>query len=762
MKTKMQRLAIVLATVMTLQGVVPNTISYARACPSQEVGSLSLPDGKIGQSYDYQLQTEGGLPPFMWKVVGGELPPGLSLDPSGKLRGIPTAPRREAYSFIVEVSDASQRAALPCLLIVQPAPLRVATVPSTLRIVPRVPSSAANREGRPTEAATFSIASTVPRITAPPATENLQPTERIDWPYVAPPRIQASVIDNAPPAGRMRYATIAKPRPTESDVPADENPPRAENLDPAKFVRIYEAPKTRHLINENYGKLIYDPADKKNHLKSTKLDADESSTLIIVPQFKMMDEDMPLNNLFINAELTSGDQKTPLEVIGYSEIGKAQNAALGQQGMAFQSTKNIIAMMLNLAYTSDDLYTNVLKDSAKTPEEVLQDMQSDAKKWKKGLDRLRLLRPEITAIAEFMQRRQNLNIVEIVGTEVFWIDRASMQAIAKQYEDNLKIAFDGGSTDDAKRDAVADMLRRTLLVIEDLQDPMTEVKLMQSDYSKYKALGLERKLSSGRLSEEVKDRITQLQTIQARRDTLDPNGNDETKKSRKALDDLAKAIAIQIFAEEWGGKALAKLGKLFTPGYISLDSARAKDGDRLTIRVEARSSDVEGPGIPALFEVTVKRFGAKIHLGSSFMFIRRLGLEDKDVKPPDGSAGLKQINFAPSPGATLGVTYFARGDSAGAKFFRGLAPTFGMNVAFMNFNDPGFDLSTGKFTNTTGTTVQVGAGPLLSLFNNKLHFTYGWNLNAEQKRNYFGVGFGFLEVADFLKNKLKGSDAAKQ
>ena len=64
----------------------------------------------------------------------------------------------------------------------------------------------------------------------------------------------------------------------------------------------------------------------------------------------------------------------------------------------------------------------------------------------------------------------------------------------------------------------------------------------------------------------------------------------------------------------------------------------------------------------------------------------------------------------------------------------------------MNFNDPSFDLSTEKFVNTSGTNVQIGAGVVGSLFDNKLQISYGWNLNVEKRRSYFGVGFGFLEV----------------
>ena len=79
-----------------------------------------------------------------------------------------------------------------------------------------------------------------------------------------------------------------------------------------------------------------------------------------------------------------------------------------------------------------------------------------------------------------------------------------------------------------------------------------------------------------------------------------------------------------------------------------------------------------------------------------------------------------------------------------------------------NFEDPAFDLAGNKFVNARGQQVQVGAGVIGSLCDNKLQFSYGWNLNApakgagmSRKRSYFAIGFGFLEVsklvADFVK-----------
>ena len=59
-------------------------------------------------------------------------------------------------------------------------------------------------------------------------------------------------------------------------------------------------------------------------------------------------------------------------------------------------------------------------------------------------------------------------------------------------------------------------------------------------------------------------------------------------------------------------------------------------------------------------------------------------------------------------------------------------------------------MGAGGFTTTTGSNFEVGAGIVGSLFDNNLQFTYGFNLNADRKRAYFGIGFGFVEVGKRL------------
>ncbi len=64
----------------------------------------SLLDGIIDVEYSQTLQAEGGIPPYIWSVLSGSLPAGLSLDSSsGTISGIPTD--SGASDFTIKVRD---------------------------------------------------------------------------------------------------------------------------------------------------------------------------------------------------------------------------------------------------------------------------------------------------------------------------------------------------------------------------------------------------------------------------------------------------------------------------------------------------------------------------------------------------------------------------------------------------------------------------------------------------------------------------------
>jgi large repetitive protein len=65
-----------------------------------------LPDATAGLSYTRSLTATGGVPPYLWAVKTGSLPPGLVLDPATRaISGTPNA--NGTFAFTLQVTDAS-------------------------------------------------------------------------------------------------------------------------------------------------------------------------------------------------------------------------------------------------------------------------------------------------------------------------------------------------------------------------------------------------------------------------------------------------------------------------------------------------------------------------------------------------------------------------------------------------------------------------------------------------------------------------------
>ncbi|MBK9167608.1 MAG: putative Ig domain-containing protein [Bryobacterales bacterium] len=64
-----------------------------------------LPAGSTGSAYSLALQAAGGTPPYLWQVVSGSLPAGVSLSAGGALSGVPAA--GGTFNFTVEVRDSA-------------------------------------------------------------------------------------------------------------------------------------------------------------------------------------------------------------------------------------------------------------------------------------------------------------------------------------------------------------------------------------------------------------------------------------------------------------------------------------------------------------------------------------------------------------------------------------------------------------------------------------------------------------------------------
>jgi hypothetical protein len=73
--------------------------------PALTITSTSpLPNAQVGSRYSNKLTATGGTAPFSWSVIGGSLPPGLSLNSSsGNISGKPTS--AGTYTFTIQIID---------------------------------------------------------------------------------------------------------------------------------------------------------------------------------------------------------------------------------------------------------------------------------------------------------------------------------------------------------------------------------------------------------------------------------------------------------------------------------------------------------------------------------------------------------------------------------------------------------------------------------------------------------------------------------
>ncbi len=73
--------------------------------PPLSITTTTLSDGAVGTPYSGSVQATGGIPPYVFGLLSGALPAGLSLAADGTISGTPTAPG--AGTFTVQVADAA-------------------------------------------------------------------------------------------------------------------------------------------------------------------------------------------------------------------------------------------------------------------------------------------------------------------------------------------------------------------------------------------------------------------------------------------------------------------------------------------------------------------------------------------------------------------------------------------------------------------------------------------------------------------------------
>jgi len=170
---------------------------------------------------------------------------------------------------------------------------------------------------------------------------------------------------------------------------------------------------------------------------------------------------------------------------------------------------------------------------------------------------------------------------------------------------------------------------------------------------------------------------------------------------------------------------------------IDLTSQSLATGDQVRIRITNLSTQ---ESIDKL--LMVRDFGVIGEVKDSFFFLNRLG-----VSVAEPVEGIDNVNFGPAPGVTYLWTVSARKRD----FWRILRPSVGVNVSFTDWDDPAFNQATGQFAaGTNASDIEIATGAVAGIFDGIVQFTFGWNLNVDDKRTYFGIGFSFVNVVDRL------------
>lgn len=261
-------------------------------------------------------------------------------------------------------------------------------------------------------------------------------------------------------------------------------------------------------------------------------------------------------------------------------------------------------------------------------------------------------------------------------------------------------------------------------------------------------------------------------------DALSKQGRDLLESILRGLETITSELAVL----EDPAAVKDKIEKLAIDSRNDLPDANlhvkntsARPGDNITLKIQ--NGDVDsGLARSMEFSLGVDHFGFRRRISDSFLFVERQGVSSSDGAAAE-SAGAEEAastgeevtvstpaeaRFVPTPGVTLGwhlrprkPTLFSGGYKQ-RKFLRWLEPGVGINVSFPRFGNKvtkfdrvadqsNVDIAQVTFEESDD-DIDIGVGVVASFFDNRLQLTYGWNLSEDEKRQYIGIGFSFVEV----------------
>ncbi len=222
------------------------------------------------------------------------------------------------------------------------------------------------------------------------------------------------------------------------------------------------------------------------------------------------------------------------------------------------------------------------------------------------------------------------------------------------------------------------------------------------------------------------------QTYQLIKD-LEENINYDVKHHQKVSKiEIDQEDLNQYWNEPRRKSAYKEIYKNLTEGQIVIRKIDAKPGDVITIELLYYQFQADKPVSYTIAEIYVGDYSWNTTVADSFLLVKAMNEKS--------SSNVSPSNFKGAAGVSLFWSKNPRPEQGYNWFYKNLS--WGVNVSYLDFD--------------TTKDFEVGVGPIIGFFDNRIHIGLGYNLNSEgsfSNKTYFFLGFSFAKIADRIFSK---------
>jgi len=252
-------------------------------------------------------------------------------------------------------------------------------------------------------------------------------------------------------------------------------------------------------------------------------------------------------------------------------------------------------------------------------------------------------------------------------------------------------------------------------------------------------------------------------------------GSSSLLLNSEEYDDIVKALAY---------KAGVEIYQRLITATIDIEASELENGDELTIDVvwypsgsfKKSTADSTEKHVLSSVKFYIRKVGWHTNIAETSLLIKRI---DEEFLPADYP--LSRSNFKPTAGAALMWSYHntyrgwkdtrrildntPRGWRKKNKSWLGLGPELKNEHTFhtgswtgntLRWLEPSFGLNVTYLDFDNDQTFELGFGPMIGLWRNKMFVTAGYNLMVQgQSPYYVGIGFSFSKIAETIGKNVE-------